>query len=346
MARKRTNYFERLVFASSRRTHRLMRGLVLLALALPTLAVAEVHPYQRWADELGIDLNASYDGIRVMEMKEGKFEATERRAPGKMYTEVHVSGMTSGVIVREDLNKSYILMPSMGFYKEESLDGGLMQSSNGMKFSKIEKAGTEEIIGFSSTKYKTRFEDNDGKGAGIIWVTDSGVPIKLDMMYSNGDMKGKRFTMQFRELNMRKQDPAYFELPPDLKPMGMGSISDMMKMGGAAAGAANGSPSTTAPAAPATPATTVASRSLTPEQESCLQGEAARAAEERANAEKKKGFGRLMGSIARTAGRFGLDDISSVTRDIMDADATADDMSVIAEELGISEQAAQDCMQR
>ncbi len=124
-------------------TRHLSRVLVLLCLAVPTIANAEVHPYQRWADELGIDLKASYDGTRVLAMQEGKFESTERRAPGKMYTEMHVGGVTTAVILREDLKKSYILMPSMGFYKEESLEGGVMQTANGMEFSKIEKVGTE-----------------------------------------------------------------------------------------------------------------------------------------------------------------------------------------------------------
>ena len=75
--------------------------LVLLGLTLNGAAWAS-HPYQAWADELGIDLNVSYDGTRVMEFEGGMIEATERRAPGKMYTETHVQGMSSAVILREE----------------------------------------------------------------------------------------------------------------------------------------------------------------------------------------------------------------------------------------------------
>jgi hypothetical protein len=306
----------------------LLRVLLLPSLALPITAYSEVHPYQRWADELGIDLNASYDGTRVLAMTEGQFESTERRAPGKMYTEMHIGGVTTAVILREDLKKSYILMPSMGFYKEESLEGGVMQTANGMEFSKIEKAGTEEILGYPSTKYKTQFKDNEGKGAGIIWVTDTGVPIKFDMMYSSRSKKGQRFTMEFTELNMREQNPSHFELPPDLKPMGIGSVLDMMKMGGSStAGTADGSQPSR--------------RSVTQEQKDCLQQASDEAAEERAAAEQQKGFGRLMGSIARTA-----DKVSKTTKDILAADGTNDDVAVIAGDFGISEEAAQDCMRR
>jgi len=136
--------------------------------ASPAFAKEGAHPYERWAEDFGIDMNVSYDGIRLMEFQGGQFEATERRAPGKMYTEINMGNMTSGVILREDLQKSYILMPSMGFYKEDSLKGGMMQSANDMEFDKIKKVGREDILGYPSTKFKTKFKDNEGKSAGFM----------------------------------------------------------------------------------------------------------------------------------------------------------------------------------
>ena len=233
----------------------------LLAAASPAAAS---HPYAKWADEFGIDLDASYDGTRVMQMKDGSFEFVEHKAPGKMYTRVDMGGMSSGVILREDLGKGYLLMPSMGMYKETSLEEGMMESSNGLQFQQIEKVGSDEVLGYPSTKYKTRFQDNDGKGAGHIWVTDSGVPIKMDMIYSNADAKGLRLTMEFIELNMREQDPAIFELPAGLKPMsfgGMTGISEMMKQGN------DGSAS-----APGGSALSDALNQLSPEQKEALSG--------------------------------------------------------------------------
>jgi hypothetical protein len=166
-----------------------------------------------------------------MDFQDGQFEMVERRAPDKMYTEMHLGNMTTGIILREDLKKSYILMPSMGFYREESLDDGLLQASNGMEFSEIEKLGKEDVNGHPSTKYKARFTDKQGKGAGFMWITDTGVPIKMDMIYSTSGEKGQRLTMQFTELNLREQDPAYFELPKNLKPMSMGNLGQLFGLG-------------------------------------------------------------------------------------------------------------------
>lgn len=309
---------------------RAIATLLLVLLAAPALAVS---PYDRWAEDFGIDPNVSYDGKRVMEFQGGQFDALERRAPGKMYMEMFIGGMTSGVILREDLQKSYILLPSMGYYKEDSLEGGLNQAANGLEFSEIEKVGREDVIGYPSTKYKAKFKDNEGKGAGFIWVADAGVPIKFEMIYSNKDAKGQRINMHFTELNLREQDPAYFELPANLKPMNMGNLGGMMQMGGTPPAASG-----TAPAA-----ATGSSADLPDRQQACLQEAAARAEEKRKASETKKGFARLVGSVARTANRFGVGDMGKVTRGIYDANATADDVAVIADELGITEEDVERC---
>ena len=312
----------------------LARAVTALLLILLAASAHAVSPYDRWAEDFGIDTNASYDGKRTKEFQGGQFEALERRAPGKMYMEMFMGGMTSAVILREDLQKSFILLPSMGFYREDSLEGGLNQAANGMEFSEIEKAGREDVLGYPSTKYKAKFKDNEGKGAGFIWVTDVGVPIRLEMIYSNKDAKGQRINMYFTELNLREQDPAYFELPANLKPMSMGGgLGGMLQMGATPPAAAE-----TAPAPSAATSADPSSR-----QQACLEEAAARAAEQQKAADTKKGFARLMGSVARTANRLGVGDMGKVTRGIYDADATASDVAVIAEELGITEEDVERC---
>jgi len=312
----------------------LAAGLAAVCLGFLAYPAVAQNPYERWAEELGIDLDVSYDAIRVIEAQGSRIEATERRAPGKAYTEMNVGGMSSGVILREDLQKSYILMTSMGFYQEKTLEGGMLQTSGGMEFSKIKKLGAEEINGHPSTKFKTKFVDNEGKGVGMIWVTDTGVPIKLDMIYSNNNKKGERFTMQLTELYLRPQDPAVFEPPANLKLMDMSNMGNMgtsMDMGGASQGNDSNSTSSNGDG------NDRASR-----QQACLEAAAKKAAEKKQEEDDGIGFGSIMGAITRTANRYGFSDISKMTSD---ADATADDVAAIADELGISEEDVERCRQ-
>lgn len=195
-------------------------------LTVPALALA-AHPWERW-EELGIDPNVSYDGVRIMTMKEGEFQIAERKAPQKMFSEFTMGAMSSGFILREDLDKAYLLMPSMGMYRETSLSEGEYEAAGGMEFSEIEAVGEEIVNGHPSTKYKTKFKDKEGKGAGFVWITDTGVPIKMDMIYSSRGEKGMRLSSELVELNLRPQDPAAFELPAGLSPMGAKGIFGSM----------------------------------------------------------------------------------------------------------------------
>lgn len=219
-------------------------------LTVPALVLA-AHPWERW-EELGIDPNVSYDGVRIMTMAQGEFEITERKAPQKMFTEFNMGAMSGAFILREDLDKAYMLMPSMGMYREMSISEGEYEAAGGMEFSDIEAAGEEVVNGHASTRYKARFKDKEGEGAGFIWITDSGVPIKMDMIYSSRGEKGMRLASELVELNLRPQDPAAFELPAGLKPMGVSGMFGSMFGGqgqglsipGAPAAAATGGTST------------------------------------------------------------------------------------------------------
>jgi hypothetical protein len=204
-----------------------------------------------------------------------------------------------------------------------------------MEFEKIEKVGREDIIGHPSTKFKTKFKDNEGKGSGFMWVTDTGVPIKMDMTYSNSKFKGEQISMVFTELNLREQDPAFFELPANLKPMGMSSLGDIMRQGAAAPGTTGST--TSAPAASG-------DGDLAARQQACIE-EAAKSAEQTRNAKKKtRGVGRLLGKLSRTANRMGISNkLGGASRDIYNANATATDVADIADELGISEDDVERC---
>ena len=315
--------------------------LVLLLLCLFAAPGFAAHPYAAWADELGIDENVSYDGTRVMEFQGQQVEMTERRAPGKMYTEMYMGNMTAGVILREDLKKSYTLMPSMGFYREMSMEEGMTQASNGTEFSEIEKVGSEEVNGHPSTKYKTKFTDNEGKGAGFIWVTDTGVPIKMDIIYSNKDAKGQRMTIQFTELNLREQDPKYFEVPSNLKPMSLGgglsNLGAMMGIGGDAP--ATGS------AAPESVSSEQAE--LAAAQGRCLE-EAARLAQEEAEAEEEGAFGMMMGAMAglgSMAESFGLGGGADSASAVYAPGASQADIAAAAESMGVTQADIERCRQ-
>lgn len=75
-------------------------------------------------------------------------------------------------------------------------------------------------------------------------------------------------------------------------------------------------------------------------QQACLQKKMADAQEAK---KKKRGFGRLINAVARTAGRMGNHDISQSIGDVYSANATADDLTAAAKDLGLTEDDVSAC---
>lgn len=184
---------------------------------------------EQWVENNGINTDVSYDATRVMGTEGGELRFKEHKAPGKSLIEMNMGGMQGSAIIRDDLQKAWFVMPNMGMYREMNLHDASRQQADSMQVSKVEKVGRETINGYPSTKFETKFKNESGKGTGFMWITDSGVPIKMDMTYENRRMKGQRLQMHLEDLVIRPQDNNLFELPAGLQKMGFTAIMGMAK---------------------------------------------------------------------------------------------------------------------
>ena len=96
--------------------------------------------------------------------------------------------------------------------------------------------------------------------------------------------------------------------------------------------------------AAATPATTAApapdAATLQAAQQACLQEKMAAAQEAQ---KKKRGFGKLLRAVTRTAGQNGNVELAQTSHDIYSANATAEDLAGAARDLGLTEDEVAAC---
>lgn len=202
---------------------------LVLTSCLCTSAFGLTQSFQEWADALGIDVDVQYQATRVITTKEGAFEFSERRAPQKMLMDIKMEGVEAVLLMREDLLKSYILMPSLGMYREMPMNKANQQAGGVEGLEEVTKVGRETVNGYECNKFKARISSKDGKGDGFIWVTDSGVPLKMDMVYSSRRKRGQHMIMELKDLQLTPQDPALFELPKNLKPFGLRGLGKLFQ---------------------------------------------------------------------------------------------------------------------
>lgn len=208
---------------------RLAAAALVISSCLCTSAYGLTQSLQEWADKLGIDTSVEYQATRLITTKDGSFEYEERRMPEKMLMDMNMEGVAAVLLVREDIGKSYVLMPSMGMYREMKMDKASQQAGGVDSLTEVAKVGRETVNGYDCTKFKAKISSKDGKGDGFIWVSDSGVPIKMDMVYSSRRNRGQHMVMELKNLKITPQDPALFELPADLKPFGLRGLGKLFQ---------------------------------------------------------------------------------------------------------------------
>lgn len=93
-------------------------------------------------------------------------------------------------------------------------------------------------------------------------------------------------------------------------------------------------------AAPAATAPVRTDADLKAAQQACLQEKMAAA---QASQKKKRGFGRLLSAVSRTAGSLGKYDVSRTVGNVYNANATAGDLAAAAKDLGLTEDEVASC---
>jgi hypothetical protein len=201
-------------------------------------AAAAVSP-----EDLGIDLNVSYAGDRVVEVPDSGQVITmrEHRMPGKSRLEYSEQGQSVVMILDEGAAQAYMLMPEMNFYMTISTGQYQARAGEAVDIQSFEKLGRETIDGRATTRYRVAFTNHDGhSGTGDYWVSDEGIPVRMDMAFDSANKGGERVVMELRNLTVAAQDPALFTIPAGYQ--SMGSVGDLFGGGdsGAPAPAAAG----------------------------------------------------------------------------------------------------------
>jgi hypothetical protein len=195
-------------------------AILLLALASPLITQAAVS-----LKDLGIDPDVAYAGDRVIRSSEidRAFTLREHRTAGKARMEYAEEGQTVVMLLDEQQEKAFMLMPAMNFYMTVSVGefqarlGDIQETAT---LNEFERQDRETINGHSATRYKVSLTDDEGnQGEGFHWVTDEGVPIKMDLTFRSTDGESQRIQMELQNLVIGAQDPALFVVPAGYQAM-------------------------------------------------------------------------------------------------------------------------------
>jgi hypothetical protein len=174
-----------------------------------------------------------YSADRTVETEGGTLTGKVYFAKGKERQESSMKGFQTVMILRQDKQLGYMLMPAQHLYQQLDIATARKQSGSQDALQvDITEVGKETLDGHATTKYKLLMKD--GSAGGFIWITGEGIPVKMDMLSKSGGNKS-RVTLTLSNLQIGAQDPQLFEVPGDYKALpNMGGMGALTGLGGGA----------------------------------------------------------------------------------------------------------------
>jgi hypothetical protein len=180
--------------------------------------------------------DVSYSADFTMETADGAFSGKLNVAPGKERREDFVAGGDTMISIRrDDLGKTWILMPSERIYMEMGAMGAGDETGAGSRAPSPEEyetqmtdEGREEVNGVMTNKSKVIMTGKDGsKMGGFWWMTDDGILVKMDVI-ALADGEKMRMKRELTNIVVGPQEDALFEIPEGYSSMMMGMGAQML----------------------------------------------------------------------------------------------------------------------
>lgn len=195
-------------------------SVLLASVALSPIAMAEGLP-EGWSEP-----TVAYEGTRVMTGVDQTVEAKYRYLPpGKHLQEMTLEGMSVSIVIRRDLGVAWtIFPPALGnMHMEMAIDEAEHGGPSMEGVVEYEALGEEDVNGWPTTRYRVVLKGDGRDAEAFYWITEHWIPVRMEI--SMRDDPRETVTMEIRDLQIRDQDPALFELPAGSRAMpGMGGM--------------------------------------------------------------------------------------------------------------------------
>lgn len=181
-------------------------------------------PIVDYSADMEMEMGTGPDGKPMMVT--GKIFASgekERR-------EMAMMGRESIIITRRDQGLTWILMPERKSYME-SRESKRKYAESIMREGKVTltKLGPEQVNGMDTEKYRIEAtHEEGGRFNGHLWVTKENVPVRIESDPADVD---QHFRVNYKNIQIRKQDPKLFEPPPDYALMTTPGMPGFPRMG-------------------------------------------------------------------------------------------------------------------
>jgi hypothetical protein len=186
------------------------RSILLLSLALVVAAPAAAHA------ALFGDARIAYSAECTVTVNGKSYSGMVFHIPGHERNEQNIQGIAEVVILDAATKQGFLVVPMLKSYVAFAFPT-LMAELDDAGLRRV-PVGRETVNGVHTIKYRVDHISADGSRAqGYAWLSAQGVLMRIDGIVARGDgSKPMAIRMELANLAVGPQNPALFQVPPDL----------------------------------------------------------------------------------------------------------------------------------
>jgi hypothetical protein len=178
---------------------------VAIALVLSTLAGA-ASPAATLSDA-----KVGFSADRLLVVNGKTYQGKMWNMPGKERHEQDVNGIPAAFVLRNDTPIGDLVLPKLHTTVEFVLPPELRLFADPRLNRK--PVGHETVNGIATTKYDVEVTVPEGHGAGNLWLSDAGIPMKLDGTFTRASGRVATLHWELTRVHVGPQPASLFEPP-------------------------------------------------------------------------------------------------------------------------------------
>jgi hypothetical protein len=163
-----------------------------------------------WAMTLG-DAKTGFSADRTLVIDGKTYHGKMWTMPGKERHEQNLNGIPAAFVLHNDTPLGELVLPELHTVVEFLLPPELhLFADPRLKRSPV---GPESVNGIATTKYAIDETVPEGHGTGFLWLSDNGIPMKLDGTFTRTSGRVAHLHWELTDVHLGTQPASLFETP-------------------------------------------------------------------------------------------------------------------------------------
>ena len=167
-----------------------------------------------------------FSADRVLVINGKPYQGKMWNMPGKERHEQNLNGIPAAFVLRTDTPIGDLVLPKLHTTVEFMMPPELRLFADPRLTRK--PVGHEKINGIATTKYDVEVTVPEGHGAGNLWLSDAGIPMKLDGSFTRASGRVATLHWELTHVHLGPQPAALFEPPPGFSKLPAEAIAPLL----------------------------------------------------------------------------------------------------------------------